>query len=139
MEGHLLDSPYGHLRDVALRSRLHHEPHGIEHAANHHRADILIQTLADAAGIMCSMLCQKGRNPASAQTDARPAPSPPPGYLNKEIFLCYNAITVQPGTAMTVKEMPGGVSAPPVASREGAHGESDRAGIHHKHRRAGGG
>jgi hypothetical protein len=36
--------------------------------------------------------------------------------LNKEIFPCYNAITVQPGTAMTVKEMPGGVSAPPVCN-----------------------
>jgi predicted nucleotidyltransferase len=28
-----------------------------------------------------------------------------PGYFHKEIVLCHTAITVQPGTAMTVKEM----------------------------------
>jgi len=32
-------------------------------------------------------------------------PSRSPGYFHKEIVLCYTAITVQPGTAMTVKEM----------------------------------
>jgi hypothetical protein len=28
-----------------------------------------------------------------------------PGYSHKEISMCYTACTVQPGTAMTVKEM----------------------------------
>jgi hypothetical protein len=40
------------------------------------------------------------------------------GYLNKEIFLCYNATTVQPGTAMTVEEMTGGASAPQAYKHE---------------------
>lgn len=33
------------------------------------------------------------------------SPSRSPGYLNKEIFPWYTVFTVQPGTAMTVKEM----------------------------------
>jgi hypothetical protein len=33
------------------------------------------------------------------------------------LIMCYTATTVRPGTAITVKEMGGRVSAPPTSSR----------------------
>ena len=48
---------------------------------------------------------------------SEPDPAEARGYLNKENFLCYDATTVQAGKPMTVKEMIGGASAPPVTER----------------------